>query len=120
MGKVHIEYPESHPKFLKCSHIIESEFCGIPILNEDDIVMHNQRGIYGSAMLCDDIINCIYDDANTQRYFIDHNNRVYRCYVKHAYCKRCLGCIGCFFSYVPSRMNMYKTGLFQIECLLVD
>lgn len=120
MGKIHIEYPDNIINTLKCSHIIESGYCGTPILNEDDIIMHNQRGIYGSAMLCDEIINCIYQDTYTHRYFNDHHNRVYSCYVKHAYCKRCLGCIGCFFEYVPSRLNMYRTGLFQVECLLVE
>ena len=129
MGLIQYEYPPEDERYLECDGIITDktgnavDFCRTPIVENRDIILHNIDGIYGEAMLCQYVLNCITDQHSSKlaiRQFIDERHRPYRCLVKHIYCKRCLGCVGCYVYYTPNVHNKHKMDMFIVETLMTN
>lgn len=118
MGLIALEY--SDDQHMTCYGIVNNDFCNTPILENKDIAIHNIDGIWGDALLCEYVINCISDDNKCVRTFIDERNRIYKCLVQHIYCKKCLTCIGCYVYYTPNVNNRNKIDMFIIEKLLIN
>ena len=87
MGLIQYEYPPEDERYLECDGIITDktgnavDFCRTPIVEDRDIILHNIDGIYGEAMLCQYVLNCVTDPHSSKlaiRQFIDERHRPYR------------------------------------------